>query len=131
MPDTIDDLEEVRTTLPVDISSEQLLSLPQAARRFPPYRRGRPVNPSTVWRWISSGVKLSGGRRVKLGAVRLSGRWLTSVEALARFIEAQTPDLGNGASLAADAAPETPRAENQRRRRSEKAGAKLKALGID
>src|SRR5262245_46496679 len=91
MPDTIDHLEEARAALPVDIRREELLSLPQAARRFPPFRQDRPVNPSTVWRWISAGVKLPGGRRIRLGAIRLSGRWLTSVEAIERFITAQTP----------------------------------------
>jgi hypothetical protein len=39
------------------------LSLAQAARRFPPFRQDKRVNPSTVFRWIHSGVKLPGGRR--------------------------------------------------------------------
>jgi hypothetical protein len=119
-------LEDIRATLPVDIRTEQLLSLPQAARRFPPYRQDRPVNPSTVWRWISAGVKLPDGRRVKLGAVRLSGRWLTSVEAIERFIAAQTPDLDAGVP----ASTPPPRTSGQRRRVAEKAGEELERMGV-
>src|SRR5215470_1017100 len=112
MPPTLDG---TRATLSVDIRSEQLLSLPQAARRFPPYRQDRPVNPSTVWRWISAGVKLPDGRRVKLGAVRLSGRWLTSIEAIERFIAAQTP------APADDTASPAARTAGQRQRAAARA----------
>jgi hypothetical protein len=123
MPPTT--LDDIRAILPVDIRSEQILSLPQAARRFPPFRQGRPVNPSTIWRWISNGVKLPDGRRVKLGAVRLSGRWLTSVEAIERFIAAQTP------APAGDTAPTpTPRTMRQRQRATERAGKELESMGI-
>jgi len=111
------------TTLPVDIRSEQLLSLPQAARRFPPYRLDAPVNPSTVWRWILQGVRLPDGSRVKLEAIRLAGRWLTSVEAIERFIAAQTP------ALHSDSAPR-PRTTTQRQRAAARAGKKLEAMGI-
>lgn len=120
MPQTLDD---IRATLSVDIRNEQLLSLPQAARRFPPYRQGRPVSPVTIWRWISAGVKLPGGRRVKLGAVRVSGRWLTSVEAIERFIAAQTPPVTD------DTAPvPSPRTTTQRQRAAAKAGKELESL---
>jgi Protein of unknown function (DUF1580) len=113
MSDTIGRCEEGLPPLPVNIRSEQLLSLPQAARRFPPYRQDRPVNPSTVWRWISGGVKLPDGSRVKLGAVRLSGRWLTSVEAIERFIAAQTRAPADNTADALT--PRTP-AKRQRQR---------------
>ena len=108
------------TTLPIDLRSEQLLSLPQAAGRFPPFRLGRPVNPSTVWRWIAVGVKLKEGRRIKLGAIRLAGRWLTSIEAIERFVHAQTPH-----STSADAP--TPRTTRQRQR--QRAGSRK--TGVD
>jgi len=111
--------------LPVDIRSEQLLSLPQAARRFPPYRQDRPVNPSTLWRWISAGVKLPDGHRIKLGAVRLSGRWLTSVEAIERFIAAQTPNPDNTPAEAP-----SPRTPKQRQRASAKAASELEQMGV-
>jgi hypothetical protein len=77
----------------VDLTCETPLSLDQAAKRLPPFRQGRPVNPTTVSRWITEGICLPDGRRVRLDAVRVGGRWLTSVEALNRFAAAQTPQF--------------------------------------
>ncbi len=61
---------EPRHTVPPDVTREILagegLSLGQAARRFPSYRQGKPVNPCTIWRWIVDGVGLSDGRRLAL-----------------------------------------------------------------
>jgi hypothetical protein len=110
-----------------DIKAEILagsgLSLTQAARRFPPFRAGRPINPSTVFRWIVDGVRTSGGARVRLEGIRLGGRWLTSEQALARFIDAQTSaQLAPAPSRAA-----TPR---ERQRAAERAGENLDKLGI-
>jgi hypothetical protein len=47
-----------------------------------------------LWRWITEGVRLPDGSRVRLEAARLGGRWLTSEPALRRFLAAQTPELG-------------------------------------
>jgi hypothetical protein len=58
-----------------------------------------------------------------LEAVRLGGRWVTSREALQRFAERLTPDLGNRPAPA----PRTPTA---RRRAAEQAAKQLEALGI-
>ena len=49
--------------------------------RLPPGRGGRPIHPGTVLRWIRRGV-----RGLRLEAVRLGGRWLTSEEAVERFL---------------------------------------------
>ena len=73
----------------IDISTEQLLTLPQAARVRPHGRLGRPTHPSTVYRWISRGARGVAGV-VKLEGVRLGGSWYTSREALQRFAEALT-----------------------------------------
>lgn len=102
--------------------TETVLGLAAAAQRLPPARGNRPVNSSTIWRWIKDGIKLSDGTTLRLEAVRLSGRWLTSVEALARFIDAQTPDLGE------QPAP-IPRSVPQRRRAHEWADAELQRRG--
>lgn len=59
----------------IDISTESLLSLADAARALP----GRP-HASTLWRWRTRGVA---GR--KLETVSLGGRVYTSREALQRF----------------------------------------------
>src|SRR5262249_27429496 len=64
--------------------------LSAAARELPPLRAGRPVSPATLTRWIISGVALPGGGRLRLEAVRIGNTWLTSREALARFLERQT-----------------------------------------
>jgi hypothetical protein len=106
-----------------DLTRETLLSLAQAARRFPPYRANRPVNPSTIWRWCRQGVKVPGVGVVKLECVRLSGRWLTSEEAISRFVARQTP--------AVEAAPmPRPRTERQVRSASQQAARELEKVGI-
>ncbi|MGH7174433.1 MAG: DUF1580 domain-containing protein [Gemmataceae bacterium] len=106
-----------------DLTRETLLSLAQAARRFPPARLGRPVNSSTVWRWARKGVKVPGVGVIRLECVRVSGRWLTSEEAISRFVLAQTPPADS-------AAQPTPRTPTQRRKASEQAGRQLDEIGI-
>lgn len=105
----------------IDLRNEQLLTLTQAARMLPPSRRGRPVSLSCVYRWILDGVKTPHGR-VRLEAIRAGGRWLSSAEALQRFVEAQTPDLADR--------PQLPRTPTARRRASERADAQLQKIGI-
>jgi hypothetical protein len=74
-----------------------------------------------VYRWILDGVRTPHGK-VRLEAIRLGGRWLTSVEALERFAARQTPELEDRPLL-----PRTPVA---RRRASERAERKLQQIGI-
>jgi hypothetical protein len=102
---------------------EQLLSLPQAARRLPPGRRGRPVTLSCILRWILDGVPGPDGQRVRLEAVRLGGRWLTSVEALARYAARLTPHTR-------DTEISTHRTPRQRQQASERAARKLEEIHI-
>ncbi|MFL5341873.1 MAG: DUF1580 domain-containing protein [Gemmataceae bacterium] len=104
---------------------ESLLSLSRAAGRIPPYR-GRRTNPSTIFRWLTDGVKLSGGQTLKLEAIRLVGRWLTSAEALDRFLAAQNAACNPNGK--AEAAPV--RTPNQRRKASESASRELDRIGI-
>ena len=97
----------------IDISAEQLLTLPQAARVRPHGRLGRPTHPSTVYRWISRGAR-GGAGVVRLEGVRIGGSWYTSREALQRFADrltekaATTPAPananGSGAAKIADEA---------------------------
>ena len=101
----------------IDISTEQLLTLPQAARVRPHGRLGRPTHPSTVYRWISRGVRGVAGV-VKLEGVRIGGSWYTSREALQRFAEALT----NGST-------ETVRGDTPRQRAAD-ADEELRRLGI-
>lgn len=106
----------------MDIAHETLLSLSQAARRLPPGRGGRPMHMSGILRWVLEGAKAPDGSRVRLEAMRLGGRWLTSVEALQRFGEALTPRLD-------DDRP-TIRTPTQRSRAAERAARELEALGV-
>jgi hypothetical protein len=65
---------------------EKRIPLAQAARElFAPNHEGRPVHVSTVLRWVLHGV-----RGVKLEAVRVGGRWATTLEAIRRFEAACT-----------------------------------------
>ena len=104
-----------------DLTAETLLTLHQAARLLPPARQGRPVNASTVWRWCRKGVRVPGVGIVRLECVRISGRFLTSREAIARFAARQTPSALPAAQL---------RTPTQRRRASEQAARQLDRLGI-
>jgi hypothetical protein len=69
----------------IDLLRENSISLTEAAGLVPPGRRGRPTHLSTLLRWIKPGV-----RGVRLEAVRLGGRWVTSREALQRFADRLT-----------------------------------------
>jgi hypothetical protein len=107
----------------IDIRNETLIGLKAAARMLPPGRCGRPVTVSCMFRWIVDGVRLPNGAVCRLAGVRMGGRWLTSVEALQRFAEAQTPRL--------DAEkPPTPRSPARREQANARAARTLEKRGI-
>jgi hypothetical protein len=108
----------------LDLTTETPLCLAAAARLVPPARSGRRCHLSTILRWITRGARGPSGERVRLEAVRLGGRWLTSREALRRFVELLTPDLDAGPAVT------TPRTPGQRRRASERAERELARLGM-
>jgi hypothetical protein len=105
----------------IDLKNETSISLTQAARLLPPGRRGRPVTLSCLLRWILDGVKTPHGV-VHLEASRMGGRWLTSVEALERFADRQTPKITDRL--------DTPRTPAKRQLASERAARDLEKLGI-
>ncbi len=74
----------------IDLAKEQTLSLTQAAREpiFPPGRKGARPTLSCILRWVLKGLKGPEGRFVRLEAMRLGCRWITSREAIQRFAEA-------------------------------------------
>ena len=76
----------------IDLQKEQLISLNQATAFLPPGRNGNPVTSSCVFRWVTEGVPTPRGL-VRLEAIRMGGRWLTSIPALQRFAAAQTPNF--------------------------------------
>jgi Protein of unknown function (DUF1580) len=75
----------------IDLTNEKTFPLSHASKVLPSARLGRPVSLSCLLRWIFDGVKTPDGRRVHLEALRLGGKWVTSMEALQRFAENQTP----------------------------------------
>jgi hypothetical protein len=87
----------------IDLSTETLLSLAEAAKLLPPARLGKPVTFQCVLRWVQEGARGADGRPVTLEALRLGGRWVTSREALQRFAEALTlPTAANPAPARTD-----------------------------
>jgi hypothetical protein len=78
---------------------------------------------STVFRWIMKGVRRSDGQFVRLEAIRIGGKWVTTQKALQAFAEATTPKR--------DGAPmPTTRTETKRRQASERAARELAAMGV-
>jgi hypothetical protein len=107
----------------IDLSTESALSLNQAAGILPAGRGGRPVSLGCILRWVLDGAKAPDGNRVRLEAVRLGGRWVTSREAVQRFAEALTPRLS-------DARMSSPRTPRRRERANARAVKELEAAGI-
>jgi hypothetical protein len=107
----------------LDITSESTLTLAQAAALLPRGRNGARPPLGCLLRWVLQGSKSPSGERVRLEAIRLGGRWVTSRETLQRFAERLTPQLG-------DEPPARPRTANQRWRASERAGLELDRMGV-
>ena len=108
----------------LDLTVERLIPLADGAKFVPPARSGKITRFSTLLRWVLKGAKAPDGTLVKLEAVRLGGRWMTSRQALQRFAEALTPRLSD-----APASP-LPRGPAARRRESERAEAELQKRGV-
>ena len=107
----------------LDLSSETPLPLAAAARLVPPGRNGKQTHLSTLLRWIMRGSKSPSGEVVRLEAVRLGGRWVTSREAIQRFADRLTPNLDT------NPAP-TPHTNAQRERAAVRTAAELNTIGI-
>src|SRR5262245_22444154 len=105
--------------------TETLISFSQAAGMFPPFRRERPVSPSCIWRWFRHGVRLANGEVVRLEAVKVAGRHLTTKEAVRRFVAAQQID-GLATVDRATQPPSVRRSPIQRQKDSERALERLK-----
>lgn len=65
--------------------AEELIPVQDLPSRLPPSKSGRPMNRAAVWRWVSRGLSRPDGSRVRLEALLMGRRWVTSKEALARF----------------------------------------------
>lgn len=74
------------------------VALSRVGEAFPGHRKNTHINPATTWRWASKGTKAADGRIVRLEAVRIGNRWLTSTAAVARFVTALTAAHTPGAA---------------------------------
>jgi hypothetical protein len=72
----------------IDALTETLRSFAEAARRLPALRAGKPVNPSTLWRWTTRGIRARHGLLVRLESIKIGGTTCTSDQALQRFFHA-------------------------------------------
>jgi hypothetical protein len=108
----------------LDITTEETLSFTNASKILPPGRNGARPQLSTLIRWALDGVRGPDGRLVRLEAVRLGRKWVTSRQALQRFVAALTP-------APRDSSVSSPtRTPKQRARASEKAGKRLEEVGM-
>ena len=80
----------------LDPLTEKLRSFTEAASRLPSLRGGKSVNPSTVWRWATRGVRARDGVLVRLESLKVGGTCCTSDEALSRFFRALSSDAAPG-----------------------------------
>ena len=78
----------------IDIGTERLLTLSQAAKKLPKRRAGKPTAPSTLYRWASIGL-----RGVKLEVLRVGGCTCMSREALQRFFVRPTEEADSSESV--------------------------------
>jgi hypothetical protein len=106
----------------IDPTNEMLMSLPEICSLLPPGRNGSKPHLNTVLRWVLKGVRLPSGECVRLGASRCGSKWISSREALARFMAALTPNL--------DTDPPTARTPTARKRAVERAEKNLEKIGI-
>jgi hypothetical protein len=106
----------------IDLSTESVIALRDAPKSLPSARLGKPVSLACLLRWVLDGARGPEGQRVRLEALRLGGRWITSKEALQRFAERLTPTADDSLSL--------PRTLRQQRSAAEQAERELERMGI-
>lgn len=104
--------------MPIDYTTESIITLGEACRAFPP----NGVSDATISRLIQKGLKIKAfGIFVKLETVKIGGRRFTSKEAIVRFIAAQNAsDVPAAPAITA----------TQRRRQSEAARLALQEIGL-
>lgn len=99
----------------IDLQNEELLCFADAAKRLPNGKAGKPVHIATIHRWAARPIQ-----GAKLESLRIGGVRYTSVEALARFIEACN----------SEGTEPTTRTITRRKRDHDKATRDLEAAGI-
>jgi hypothetical protein len=92
----------------LDLTTEPPLPLAAATKLVPPGRNGKRTHLSTLLRWILRGARAASGEIVKLEALRLGSRWVTSAQALQRFAERLTPKTGDACPSPQPRSPAAP-----------------------
>jgi hypothetical protein len=105
------------------ILDEQKLNLQDARPHLGTARK--PADFSTVWRAVTRGTILPDGTRLKLDAVRIGGQWITSVEAIERYVMGLT-----AAWTGEDVEPAGPSQSQRRARELARVDRELEAVGI-
>jgi len=77
------------TTIVDRILDEGPIGMSAAAKIYGSFRCGRPTHPSTPIRHHLHGVVLADGRTIRLEAIRIGGRLMTSRAAVVRFVAEQ------------------------------------------
>lgn len=106
----------------IDVFSETLVTLTEAAARLPKVKGGKSPHVSTLHRWRQRGCKSQDGMVVRLETIKVGGTSCTSLEALQRFFD----------RLSGDTTVVTPPTltTRQRLRQIESAERELEEMGI-
>jgi hypothetical protein len=102
----------------IDLNTEHVISLTEAARHLPRRRAGKRPHVSCLNRWSTGGC-----RGIVLESIQVGGTRCTSREALARFLEALTLASPIGPQMAV-------RSPTKRRRAAEQAMRDLQREGV-
>jgi hypothetical protein len=105
----------------IDLATHRMVALCQVPKHLPDGRCGKPLNPSTPFRWASRGLRADDGTLVVLETLRIGGTLHTSIEALQEFAERLT---------AAKDVPAPQQSPAQRRRDAEHAARECDRLGL-
>ena len=73
----------------IDLTTETVISLTEAAKRLPARRSGKRPHVATLYRWSQRGC-----RGVRLETCQVGGTRCTSVEALQRFVNQLSKSTG-------------------------------------
>jgi len=91
----------------IDIKTEAPITF-HAARNHPLFRRnGKPLSPSTLWRWTRKGCRAADGHLVRLETFRAGGGAMTTVEAVERFVRELTRRSEPPPAVRDDSSPST------------------------
>lgn len=78
----------------IDLLREDAVSLTDARKNLIPKFTGKPVSAPTIYRWVAKGLRVRDGSRVKLEAIRIGREFITTKQAVHRFLGELTARAG-------------------------------------